>query len=204
MQTAAVPSCLKFLIALLLLQPLVHAQDSASLSGTVTDQSSAFISSATVTATNADTGLLRTTSTNSEGHYQFSSLPLGLYEIRVHKDGFSEGLRTGVHLVVTQSATVDISLRIGPASQQITVNADAALVDSSTANIYVVKNTGNILINTAGPLALPNNGSGANSSTVPGNTSSVTYTFPQGGVVLRVSIQGGSGNTGLCHLTIAG
>ena len=89
-------------------------------------------------------------------------------------------------------------------AQTYTLTVSGSDTAGGTVNIYVVKNTGNILINTAGPLALPNNGSGANSSTVPGNTSSVTYTFPQGGVVLRVSIQGGSGNTGLCHLTIAG
>ena len=132
---AAVPSCFRFLLAFLLLLPAIHAQDSAVLSGTVTDQSSALISAATVQAKNADTGVVRTTATDAAGRYQFSSLPLGLYEIRVRKDGFSEGIRTGVQLVVAQSATVDISLRVGPASQQITVSGDAPIVDSSTANI---------------------------------------------------------------------
>ena len=135
MQTAAVHSCLKFLVSLLLLQPLVLAQDSAILSGTVTDQSGALISAATVQAKNADTGVVRKTATDADGRYQFSSLPLGLYEIRARKDGFSEGIRTGVHLVVTQSATVDISLHVGPSGQEITVNGDAPIVDSSTANI---------------------------------------------------------------------
>ncbi len=132
---AAVPSCFRFLLAFLLLLPAIHAQDSAVLSGTVTDQSSALISAATVQAKNASTGVVRTTATDAAGRYQFSSLPLGLYEIRVRKDGFSEGIRTGVQLVVAQSATVDISLRVGPASQQITVSGDAPIVDSSTANI---------------------------------------------------------------------
>ncbi len=51
------------------------------------------------------------------------------------KAGFAEQVRTGVHLVVGQSATVDLELRVGEASQQVTVNADALLVDVNTANV---------------------------------------------------------------------
>ena len=64
------------------------AQVSASLSGTVTDQSGATLSGSAVTAKNVDTGAVRGTVTDAEGRYQFFSLPVGQYEIRGAKAGF--------------------------------------------------------------------------------------------------------------------
>ncbi|HEY7388240.1 MAG TPA: carboxypeptidase-like regulatory domain-containing protein [Bryobacteraceae bacterium] len=121
--------------ALLLLSSAAYSQVSAVLSGTVTDQSGSLISAANVTATNVDTGLVRNTITDGAGHYQFSSLPAGSYEIRAGKPQFTEALRKGVGLVVGQSATVDIQLQIGQASQQVTVSGDAPLVAVGTSNV---------------------------------------------------------------------
>ena len=122
------------ILAVLCVAPLA-AQVSAALSGIVKDQSSAVISGATITAKNVDTGAERTTTSDAEGRYQFSSLPVGLYEIHGAKSGFSDELHTGIQLVVGQSATVDLSLRVGEASQQVTVTGDASLVDVTTADI---------------------------------------------------------------------
>src|SRR5271165_5451025 len=105
------------------------AQVSAILSGTVAYPSGAAVTGAAVTARNTDTGALRGTVTDSQGRYQFFSLPVGQYEIRGAKAGFADEVRTGVYLVVGQSATVDLNLRVGESSQQVTVNGDAPLVD---------------------------------------------------------------------------
>ena len=71
------------------------AQVSASLSGTVTDQTGATLSGSAITAKNVDTGAVRGTETDAEGRYQFFSLPVGQYEIRSGKVGFKEEVRTG-------------------------------------------------------------------------------------------------------------
>jgi carboxypeptidase family protein len=122
----------------LLLAPYVSpltAQVSAVVSGTVTDQSGAVVSAATVTVKSTDTGAVRTTSTDDSGLYRVFALPVGAYEIRARKPGFTEEVRTGVRLVVGQSATVDLSLSVGEASQEVTVNADAPLVSVVTKDI---------------------------------------------------------------------
>src|SRR5712692_8179718 len=111
------------------------AQVSAVVSGAVTDQSGAVVSAATVTVKSVDTGGVRTTSTDDSGLYRVFALPVGEYEIRAQKPGFTEEVRTGVHLVVGQSATVDLGLRVGEASQEVTVNADAPLVSAVTKDI---------------------------------------------------------------------
>ncbi len=113
----------------------LQAQVSAILSGSVTDQSGALIAGAAVAAKNVDTGAVRETVTGPEGHFQFFSLPVGNYEIRAGKAGFREERRTGVRLVIGQSATVDMALSVGEASQEITVTGDAPLVDATTGNI---------------------------------------------------------------------
>jgi len=110
------------------------AQVSAALSGTVGDPSGGLVSAAMVTAKNVDTGAARSTPTDAEGRYQFLSLPVGEYEIRGAKAGFTEEVRQGVHLAVGQRATVDLSLRVGESSQQVVVNGDAPLVGMTTAD----------------------------------------------------------------------
>src|SRR5579863_10161852 len=113
----------------------LSGQVSAVVSGTVTDQSGATVSAATVTAKNVDTGAVRTTLSDDSGLYRVFSLPVGAYEIRAQKQGFADVVRTGIHLVVNQSAMVDLSLSVGAASQAVTVNADAPLVSVATNDI---------------------------------------------------------------------
>src|SRR5947209_15709405 len=74
------------------------AQVSAELSGTVTDQTGAGVPSARVGARNLDIGLERTAMTDSSGHYEFSALALGRYEVLVIKLGFKAELRTGIEI----------------------------------------------------------------------------------------------------------
>src|SRR5215471_9410021 len=109
-------------LALLVCVSSASGQEMASLSGTVTDQSGATISGATVRVKSVETGVPRGTIADSEGRYQFSSLSVGEYEVRVAKPGFSEGVHTGVHMVVGQSAIVNIELQVGEASLQVSVS----------------------------------------------------------------------------------
>ena len=99
------PHAILCLVSLFLAAPL-FAQVSATLSGTVTDQSGALVSAAAVTARSVDTGAERSTVTSGAGRYEFPALPVGNYEIHARKPGFTEEVRKGVRLVVNQSATV--------------------------------------------------------------------------------------------------
>jgi hypothetical protein len=113
----------------------VYGQVSAILSGTVTDPSGGVVAGAQVTAKNVDKGASRITATDDHGHYQFLALPLGAYEVDAAKAGFTEEVRTGVRLVVGETAIVDMKLSVGESSQSVTVNGDAPLVGATTADI---------------------------------------------------------------------
>ena len=111
------------------------AQVSANLSGRVTDQSGAALANAKVTVNNVDTGVSRATETDPSGRYEFFSLAVGSYEVRVTKDGFDVGIRSGIRLAVGQQATVDIGLRVGAVSEEVKVNGDTPIVDVTTRDI---------------------------------------------------------------------
>ena len=117
------------------LLPPCWAQVSATLSGTVTDQSGAFVSGAEVTVRSVETGAERTTTTDSAGHYQLFGLPIGECEVHARKRGFAEEVRAGIHLVVGEDATANLTLRVGEVNQQIKVEADAPVVSTTTADI---------------------------------------------------------------------
>ena len=110
-------------------------QVAAELSGAVTDQSGGAVGGARVAAENVETGATRQTLTSPDGHYLFTTLPVGPYAVRATKPGFSETVLQGVNLAAGQSAATDLVLRIGESSQQITVNGDAKLADVNAAHV---------------------------------------------------------------------
>src|SRR5665213_1490045 len=124
-----------FFLLLLIVSQYAVAQVTAALSGTITDPSGAAITGAAVTVRNVNTGATRSGTTDDAGRYQVFSLPVGEYEVRAKKSGFAEEIRTGIDLVVGQSATVDLHLRVGEPSQQVTVHASAPVVSVTTRNI---------------------------------------------------------------------
>lgn len=112
----------------------ISAQYSSNLSGTVTDATGAAVRDASVQVQEMNTDLVRSTSTDSAGHYQVFSLPVGVYELRVSKKGFSREIRTGIRLAVGQAAVVNVALKVGQLNQEVTVTADAPLVSVNASD----------------------------------------------------------------------
>lgn len=127
-----------FLLAVLLIlicQRAAHAQVSASISGVVTDPSGAAVPSASVTARNMETEVLRTTMTDGTGHYLILALPVGLYEVKVSKSGFHESTRSGIQLNVGQEASIDVRLAVSAVKEAVNVSEDAPVLNTSTRDI---------------------------------------------------------------------
>jgi hypothetical protein len=122
-------------LLLIFLFPSCALAQTAGLAGMVTDPSGAAIAGAEVTVSNMNTGASRSTTTGDAGWYQVLSLPVGDYEVVVRKKGFAEAIRKGVQIAVGQEATADISLEVGSVRQQVTVNADAAPLSVTTADV---------------------------------------------------------------------
>jgi hypothetical protein len=107
----------------------------AAISGHVQDSSGAAIAAATVTVTSLETGAVRTVKTDGEGYYEVLSLPVGRYEVKAEKEGFSAALQSGIDLVVGQNAVVNLGLNVGTLNQQVNVTAEAPLVNTTTNSV---------------------------------------------------------------------
>src|SRR5271155_703336 len=86
---------------------------SASLTGQVTDNSGAIVPGATVTATNTDTSLAQTASTNGQGIYLIAPLPPGHYKLTVEAKGFERYVQNGIELSVSVNSTQNVTLKTG-------------------------------------------------------------------------------------------
>lgn len=111
------------------------AQTTGSLLGVVSDQNGAVVSSATVRATNTDTGFTAKTVSNSEGSYLVPLLPIGHYSISVTASGFKSFSESNVLIPVAQEIRVDVKLEVGQVDQTVSVNGNAINIDTTTATL---------------------------------------------------------------------
>ncbi|HEX3437916.1 MAG TPA: carboxypeptidase-like regulatory domain-containing protein [Pseudacidobacterium sp.] len=127
-----------FILLLLLASISVSARAQivgASISGTVRDTSGAAISQADITVHNLETGAERRVASDSEGRYAVPSIPVGRYEVTAQKEGFSTQTRSGVNLVIGQSAVVDLSLAVGQVREQVSVTDTPQTLNPTTQSI---------------------------------------------------------------------
>jgi Carboxypeptidase regulatory-like domain/TonB-dependent Receptor Plug Domain/TonB dependent receptor len=128
---------------LLLVRPTaLKAQGgTGSINGTVRDTSGAVIPNATVDLTNVETGAKRTTLSNDTGNYALVQLPPGRYTLDVGSQGFTPQRVADIVVLVNQTATYDVALKVGPTVQKVTVEASAVTVETSTAELGTVVTT---------------------------------------------------------------
>lgn len=111
------------------------AVTTATLNGYVTDPTGAVVPQATVTLKSTQVGVTRTQKTNAAGRYSFTQLPPATYTLTIAASGFKSYVQTGIVLNSAQSATQNVSLAVGAAAQQVTVNAQASQLNTDNANI---------------------------------------------------------------------
>lgn len=108
---------------------------SAALNGTVTDSQGAVIPGAVVVVTENSTNVASKTVTTGGGEFNFPTLPPGEYRLAVKSKGFSEGITNGITLRVAQKLTINVKLLLGESTESVQVTADAALLETSTAQL---------------------------------------------------------------------
>src|ERR1035438_2210555 len=102
--------------------PLIHAQNSASISGTVTDPTGAVVPKATVEIHNPVSGYDRTATTDPSGNFSFSNIPFNPYHLTVSLPGFNSYVQD-VDVKSSVPTNLKISLSLAGASSSVTVEA---------------------------------------------------------------------------------
>jgi hypothetical protein len=115
--------------------------ESASVLGYARDTSGAALANATVTLTNTATGISQTKTTDGEGKYEFPSVQIGNYQMVAEAQGFDKA-RTETFTVLTNARQrVDVTLKAGSVSEEVTVTSAAALLDTETSSHSTVIGT---------------------------------------------------------------
>ena len=101
-----------------------------TLLGNVTDASGAAVPGATVTATEVQTNISRTTVSNETGYYIFSSLQNGTYTVEAELSGFKKVIRQNVKVDVNTTVRIDLTLEVGQMAEAVTVSAETPVLQT--------------------------------------------------------------------------
>lgn len=163
-----------------------------TISGIVSDSTGGGIPNAQVTVSNVGTGASRTVTTNVQGAYRIDLLPVGEYEVEVSASGFKKSKQTGISLEMNRAARVDAVLSVGSVNEEVTVTADAPLVNTSNAQIG--RTTGNAEITNL-PIVGRNVYTLLNLTPgVDSNVNSIVLGFPQQVTMINGGVDGGAGS----------
>jgi hypothetical protein len=114
----------------------VQAQQiTGTIVGTVKDQTGALVNTATVKATNIDTGFSRTAKTNNYGEYRIDYLPVGKYTVVAEAASFKKFVQENLTLDVDQVLTLDVPLSVGAISDTVTVETAPPQINTSTQEL---------------------------------------------------------------------
>ena len=131
-------ACLVAFLVLVLASSNAFAQiTSATISGTVKDQTQAVLPGVDVVVKNVDTGLTRSVVTDASGYFTIPGLSPGTYEARASLQGFGSVVER-VTLAVAQEAGLALTLKVTGTEESITVVGTAAIVDTRSAAMSAV------------------------------------------------------------------
>ncbi len=117
-----------------------HAQSAgfATITGRALDPKGSSVPRATITATNSETGIKRTTQTTNDGLYRFENLPPGLYNVNIDAAGFAKAEVSGVKLQVGEQRDINFNLTLEGQQQSVLVTSELPLIESSKTDTSTV------------------------------------------------------------------
>jgi hypothetical protein len=137
--TRVLKTMLPILAAAILLVPQSVYAQVGSISGVVRDDSQAVLPGVTVEVTSpALIEKVRSTSSDGNGRYQITALPVGTYEVTFTLSGFSPVRRQGILVTSNAAASVNADLRVGGITDEVTVTAESPMVDVVNAHQQTV------------------------------------------------------------------
>ena len=120
---------------------LAQGGSTAQISGTVKDESGGVLPGADVTATQTDTGVMRSVVTDADGSYVLSNLPLDPYRLEVKLWDVRSYSRTGIVLQVNAQPVIDVQLALGDLNETVSVVGAAPLVETRSPTLgQVIEN----------------------------------------------------------------
>ena len=112
----------------------LHPQTSlGQISGVVTDTTGAIIPGAAITITNGGTGAIRTATSDDNGYFIATNLPIGDYSVAVKKEGYGPARHTGLSVIADAHLSANFQLQVGAVTEEVTVTAIAGETLNTTS-----------------------------------------------------------------------
>jgi hypothetical protein len=128
----------------LMVGPVVAQQTTGNLTGRILDEQKSAIPGVTVTAKHVATGFTRVVTSDAEGVYRLTALPIGEYEVLVELAGFSTIDRKGLVVSVGQTVSIDFELTVAKVAETITVTGESPLIETTSSAVGGVVDVGRI------------------------------------------------------------
>src|SRR6266700_1103460 len=121
------------------LAPPAGAQSvNVNLSGAAKDESGAIIPGVSITATNTQTGLVKTAITNEDGRYSILSIPPGTYDLHADLPGFATTVHRSQEFRVGTTVVLDFTLKVSSVAETVEVTADTAKIDTTQSQVSTI------------------------------------------------------------------
>ena len=115
--------------------PLLAQQTTGNINGRLVDAQGSAVPGVTVTAKNTQTGLTRTETSDAEGVYRLTALPVGVYDITAELQGFSKVDNKGIVVNVGQTIDVNMSLKVASLTETVTVTGESPMIETSSSSV---------------------------------------------------------------------
>jgi hypothetical protein len=122
-------------VTILSVMPLLAQQESASITGQITDASGAIVPGARVAIRNQASGALFNSVSDADGFYRAPQLRPGLYTISATATGFSTTVREGIEARVNDRLRVDMPMQIGTVSENVVITGAPPLLQTEDATV---------------------------------------------------------------------
>src|SRR5262245_57128369 len=171
----------------------VCAQATGTIDGTIFDKSGAVVPGASIQATNVNTNFVRHVTSDGSGKFTLTFLPVGVYDVRIEKEGFAGSVQKNIELQANSTVQVNAEMNVRSASEQVIVTAQQTLVQAtSTTLVQVVdqKRVEDLPLNGRNVLSLVSLNAGVSPEGAGGGT-----VYPQtfAGYIIPVAVNGSRG-----------
>jgi len=125
------------LVCCAIVVPVATAQSvsTSQINGSVQDPSGLAVPGAEIKVTHLATGATRVTTSAVDGAYVLPNLAVGSYQLQVTKDGFTKYVQSGIVLQVDSNPEINVNLRVGSVTEQVVVEAAAAMVETHSTGV---------------------------------------------------------------------
>jgi hypothetical protein len=113
-------------------------QTTGNITGRVADQQGAAVPGVTVTAKSPTTGFSRTETSDSEGLYRLSALPVGNYEVTAELAGFATVVQKEIVVAIAQTTSIDFTMKIASVAETVNVTGASPLIEITASSVGTV------------------------------------------------------------------